>query len=146
MVEDSEVIRVIDSQGNTVELVSVEEWIADIDNFSDSGKGVLVKPADDVGLLQSSLDRIVLIALDFVGFDEGRGYSQAALIRKRWGYKGEIRGINAHLDQLQFMLRSGVNTYELQEQYQGSNEHDYTHGFSICYQVAANNADMKQKF
>lgn len=146
MVEDSEVIRVIDSQGNTVELVSVEEWIADIDNFSDSGKGVLVKPADDVGLLQSSLDRIVLIALDFIGFDEGRGYSQAALIRKRWGYKGEIRGINAHLDQLQFMLRSGVNTYELQEQYQGSNEHDYTHGFSICYQVAANNADMKQKF
>ena len=146
MVEDSEVIRVIDSQGNTVELVSVEEWIADIDNFSDSGKGVLVKPADDVGLLQSSLDRIVLIALDFVGFDEGRGYSQAALIRKRWGYKGEIRGINAHLDQLQFMLRSGVNTYELQEQYQGSNEHEYTQGFSICYQVAANNADMKQKF
>jgi uncharacterized protein (DUF934 family) len=146
MVEDSEVIRVIDSQGNTVELVSVEEWIADIDNFSDSGKGVLVKPADDVGLLQSSLDRIVLIALDFVGFDEGRGYSQAALIRKRWGYKGEIRGINAHLDQLQFMLRSGVNAYDLQEQYQGSNEHDYTHGFSICYQVAANNADMKEKF
>jgi uncharacterized protein (DUF934 family) len=146
MVEDSEVIRVIDSQGNTVELVSVEEWIADIDNFSDSGKGVLVNPADDVGLLQSSLDRIVLIALDFVGFDEGRGYSQAALIRKRWGYKGEIRGINAHLDQLQFMLRSGVNAYDLQEQYQGSNEHDYTHGFSICYQVAANNADMKEKF
>lgn len=146
MVEDSEIITVIDSQGNTVELVSVEQWIEDIDNLTDLGKGVLIKPADDVELLRDSLEKIVFIALDFVGFDEGRGYSQAALIRKRWGYSGEIRGINAHLDQLQFMLRSGVNTYELQEQYQGSDEHDYTNGFSICYQAAANNAGMKQKF
>jgi len=146
MVEDSEIISVVDNQGNTIELVSVEQWLADIDALADLGKGVLIKPADDVELLRDSLNKIVFIALDFVGFDEGRGYSQAALIRKRWGYSGEIRGINAHLDQLQFMLRSGVNTYTLQEQYQGSNEHDYTHGFSICYQVAANNDGMKQKF
>ncbi len=125
---------------------SVEEWIENIDSLAASGKGVLIKPADDVTLLKDSLNKIALIALDFVGFDEGRGYSQAALIRNRWGYSGEIRGINTHLDQLQFMLRSGVSTYDLQEQYQGSNEHDYTHGFSICYQAAANNADMKEKF
>jgi uncharacterized protein (DUF934 family) len=146
MVDDNEVITVVSEQGQTVELVSVEEWIENIDSLAASGKGVLIKPADDVTLLKDSLNKIALIALDFVGFDEGRGYSQAALIRNRWGYSGEIRGINTHLDQLQFMLRSGVSTYDLQEQYQGSNEHDYTHGFSICYQAAANNADMKEKF
>ena len=146
MVDDNEVITVVSEQGQTVGLVSVEEWIENIDSLAASGKGVLIKPADDVTLLKDSLNKIALIALDFVGFDEGRGYSQAALIRNRWGYSGEIRGINTHLDQLQFMLRSGVSTYDLQEQYQGSNEHDYTHGFSICYQAAANNADMKEKF
>ena len=146
MVDDNEVITVVSEQGQTVELVSVEEWIENIDSLAASGKGVFIKPADDVTLLKDSLNKIALIALDFVGFDEGRGYSQAALIRNRWGYSGEIRGINTHLDQLQFMLRSGVSTYDLQEQYQGSNEHDYTHGFSICYQAAANNADMKEKF
>ena len=146
MVDDNEVITVVSEQGQTVELVSVEEWIENIDSLAASGKGVLIKPVDDVTLLKDSLNKIALIALDFVGFDEGRGYSQAALIRNRWGYSGEIRGINTHLDQLQFMLRSGVSTYDLQEQYQGSNEHDYTHGFSICYQAAANNTDMKEKF
>jgi uncharacterized protein (DUF934 family) len=146
MVEDSEIIGVVNEQGKAIELLSVDEWIADVDSNVKSGEGVVVTPADDVELLQESLHKIPLIALDFVSFDDGRGYSQATLIRKRWGYSGEIRGINAHLDQLQFMLRSGVNTYDLQEQYQGSNEHDYTHGFSICYQVAANNGDMKEKF
>jgi len=146
MVEDSEIISVVNEQGESIELLSVNEWVADVASSVESGKGVVVTPADDVELLQESLHKIPLVALDFVSFDDGRGYSQATLIRKRWGYGGEIRGINAHLDQLQFMLRSGVNAYDLQEQYQGSNEHDYTHGFSICYQAATNNDGMKKKF
>ena len=146
MVEDSEMISVVDNKGQNVDLVSVDEWLVDIDGHSTSGKGVLVVPGDDVELLQASLDKIALIALDFVSFDDGRGYSQATLIRKRWGYEGQIIGINAHLDQLQFMIRSGVSSYQLQEQYQGIDESDYAHGYSICYQAAANNADMKQKF
>ena len=146
MVEGSEVISVVNEQGEAIEMLSVDEWLADIDSNAKSGKGVVVTPADDVELLRESLHKIALIALDFVSFDDGRGYSQATLIRKRWQYSGEIRGINAHLDQLQFMLRSGVSTYDLQPHYNGANEDDYSHGFSVCYQAAANNADMKQKF
>ena len=146
MVENVEIISVVNEQGKTIELVSMDAWIADVDGHAASGKGVVVKPADDVELLKDSLYKTALVALDFVSFDDGRGYSQATLMRKRWSYSGEIRGINAHLDQLQFMLRSGVSTYDLQEQYQGFNEQDYTHGFSICYQVAPNNAGMKKKF
>ncbi len=146
MVEGGEMISVVNEQGDTIELISVNEWVADIDGNVESGNGVVVTPDDDVELLRESLHKIPIIALDFVNFDNGRGYSQATLIRKRWNYSGEIRGINAHLDQLQFMLRSGVSTYDLQEQYKDSNEHDYSHGFSICYQAAANNANMKEKF
>jgi len=92
------------------------------------------------------LNDVALIALDFNNFDDGRGYSQAYLLSKRWKYEGEIIGINAHLDQLQFMLRSGVTSYKLLEGYEGFDELDYANGFSICYQAAANNSGLKEKF
>ena len=92
------------------------------------------------------MNDVALIALDFNNFDDGRGYSQAYLLSKRWKYAGEIIGINAHLDQLQFMLRSGVTSYKLLQDYEGFDELDYSNGFSICYQAAANNSGLKEKF
>ena len=137
---------VLNKDNESIELVSVEQWIENVDEFSKLGVGVIVKPSDDVKLLQDTLNNVTLIALDFNNFDDGRGYSQAYLLSKRWKYAGEIIGINAHLDQLQFMLRSGVTSYKLLESYEGFDEHDYTNGFSICYQAAANNSGLKEKF
>ena len=137
---------VLNKDNETIELVSVEQWIENVDEFSKLGVGVIVKPSDDVKLLQDTLDNVTLIALDFNNFDDGRGYSQAYLISKRWKYPGEIIGINAHLDQLQFMLRSGVTSYKLLQDYEGFDELDYSNGFSICYQAAANNSGLKEKF
>jgi uncharacterized protein (DUF934 family) len=67
-------------------------------------------------------------------------------LSKRWKFKGEIVGINAHLDQLQFMIRSGITSYQLLESYKGFNEEDYSNGFSICYQAAANNNGLNLKY
>ena len=137
---------VVNKDNERIELVSVDQWIENVDELSKLGVGVIVKPSDDVKLLQDSLNDIALIALDFNNFDDGRGYSQAYLLSKRWQYAGEIVGINAHLDQLQFMLRSGVTSYKLLEDYEGFDELDYSNGFSICYQAAANNSGLKEKF
>ena len=137
---------VLNKDNESIELVSVEQWIENVDEFSKVGVGVIVKPSDDVKLLQDTLNNATLIALDFNNFDDGRGYSQAYLISKRWKYPGEIIGINAHLDQLQFMLRSGVTSYKLLQDYEGFDELDYSNGFSICYQAAANNSGLKEKF
>ena len=137
---------VLNKDNESIELVSVEQWIENVDEFSKLGVGVIVKPSDDVKLLQDTLNNVTLIALDFNNFDDGRGYSQAYLISKRWKYAGEIIGINAHLDQLQFMLRSGVTSYKLLQDYEGVDELDYSNGFSICYQAAANNSGLKEKF
>ena len=137
---------VINKNNESIELVSVEQWIENVDELSKLGVGVIVKPSDDVKLLQDTLNNVTLIALDFNNFDDGRGYSQAYLISKRWKYPGEIIGINAHLDQLQFMLRSGVTSYKLLQDYKGFDELDYSNGFSICYQAAANNSGLKEKF
>jgi len=137
---------VINKDNESIELVSVEQWIENVDELSKLGVGVIVKPSDDVKLLQDTLNNVTLIALDFDNFDDGRGYSQAYLLSKRWRYAGEIIGINAHLDQLQFMLRSGVTSYKLLQDYEGFDELDYSNGFSICYQAAANNSGLKEKF
>ena len=137
---------VLNKDNESIELVSVEQWIENVDELSKLGVGVIVKPSDDVKLLQDTLNNVTLIALDFNNFDDGRGYSQAYLLSKRWKYEGEIIGINAHLDQLQFMLRSGVTSYKLLEGYEGFDELDYSNGFSICYQAAANNSGLKEKF
>ena len=137
---------VIYKENESIKLVSVEQWIENVDELSKLGVGVIVKPSDDVKLLQDSLNNVTLIALDFNNFDDGRGYSQAYLLSKRWKYAGEIIGINAHLDQLQFMLRSGVTSYKLLQDYEGFDELDYSNGFSICYQAAANNSGLKEKF
>ena len=146
MSESAELTNVVNNKNENVELVSVEQWIENVDEFSKLGVGVIVKPSDDVKLLLDNLNDIALIALDFNNFDDGRGYSQAYLLSKRWQYVGEIIGINAHLDQLQFMLRSGVTSYKLLEDYDGFDELDYSNGFSICYQAAANNSGLKEKF
>ena len=136
---------VLNKDNESIELVSVEQWIKNVDELSRLA-GVIVQPSDDVKLLKDCLNDIVLIALDFNIFDDGRGYSQAYLLSKRWKYAGEIIGINAHLDQLQFMLRSGVTSYKLLKGYDGFDELDYSNGFSICYQAAANNSGLKEKF
>ena len=108
--------------------------------------GVIISPLDDISLIKDHLEFIELIALDFNNFDDGRGYSHAYLLSKRWQFSGEIIGINAHIDQLQFMIRSGVTSYILLDSYIGLNEEDYADGFSICYQEAANNSGLQQKY
>ncbi len=112
-------------------------------------KKLQVEPTDSPELLKLTLDEYDLIdtiELNFENFDDGRGYSQAYLLSSRWGFKGEIIGINAHIDQLQFMIRSGCTGYKLQEQYKGLDEKEYLDTFSICYQAAPNNTGLTEVF
>ena len=146
MAKEIEITSIVNSNNESVQLVPFEEWLENIDSLSSKGVGVIVNPADDVKLLKDSLDKVAIIALDFNNFDDGRGYSHAYLLSKRWKYSGEIIGVNAHIDQLQFMLRSGVTSYKLLDDYENFDEIDYSNGFSICYQAAANNSGLKEKF
>jgi uncharacterized protein (DUF934 family) len=139
-------ISLINKDYETINLVSFEEWLEDSDNLSRLGVGLILDPSNDVGLIKERLDSIELIALDFRNFDDGRGYSQAYFLSKRWKFKGEIVGINAHLDQLQFMIRSGITSYQLLESYKGFNEEDYSNGFTMCYQAAANNNGLNLQY
>jgi len=139
-------LNLINKDYETINLVTFDEWIENFEKLSKLGIGLIIDPDDDIYLIKEQLNLIELIALDFNNFDDGRGYTQAYLLSKRWKYPGEIIGINAHLDQLQFMIRSGITSYQLLEAYQGNNEKDYTNGFSMCYQAAANNNGLNLQY
>jgi len=145
MSEAIQLKSILNKNNENVNLVSFYEWIENIE-VSKIPLGIIIEPSDDVALIKDHLDSVELIVLDFSNFDDGRGYSQAYLLSKRWQFSGEIIGINAHLDQLQFMIRSGITSYVLLNSYVDFNEQDYTNGFSVCYQEAANNSGLKQKY
>ena len=146
MSEILQIESILNKDYESVNLVLFQEWIESFDKLSKLAVGIIVGPSDDVSLIKDELDLIKLIVLEFNNFDDGRGYSQAYLLSKRWKFPGEIIGINAHLDQLQFMIRSGVTSYVLLDSYVGVNEEDYANGFSICYQEAANNSGLQKKY
>ncbi|MEO1305937.1 MAG: DUF934 domain-containing protein [Pseudomonadota bacterium] len=75
--------------------------------------GVRLEPADDPHDLSPYLDRISLIEIDFPKYTDGRGFSQAQLLRRRLGYIGELRAVGHVLrDQILYMNRSGFDAYQ----------------------------------
>ena len=76
--------------------------------------GVRLDPADDPAELQPDLDRLQLVAIQFPKFTDGRGYSSAALLRTRYGYRGELRAIgDVGRDQLFYLKRCGFDAFAL---------------------------------
>jgi uncharacterized protein (DUF934 family) len=76
--------------------------------------GIRLKPGDKVEDLAPELPRLALVAVEFTGPGEGRGYSQAKLLRTRYQFAGEIRAIgHVKQDQLYLMARVGIDAFEL---------------------------------
>ena len=64
---------------------------------------------------QFPLDQFDAIFIDFAGFNDGRGYSFAALLRRQ-GYQGELRATgDVFKDVLNYMKRSGFDTFVIKE-------------------------------
>ncbi|ASJ72391.1 DUF934 domain-containing protein [Granulosicoccus antarcticus] len=78
--------------------------------------GVYLAPEDDVQLLAGHLHRIQLIVIDFPKFTDGRGYSQARMLRDHFHFSGELRASgDIRPDQLLFMARAGIDAFEFTE-------------------------------
>lgn len=75
---------------------------------------VLLKPADDVLQLAAHAASLPLVVVDFPEFKEGRGYTQARLLRDRLGFKGELRAIGQiRPDLMNHLARCGFDAFEL---------------------------------
>jgi len=54
------------------------------------------------------------VALVFPNFKDGRAYSQARLLRERYGYHGELRATGQILrDQFGFLVRAGFDVLDV---------------------------------
>ncbi len=99
-------------------IVSLAQWQAERDALLASGRqiGVKLAPADKVETLVADTAKLALIALEFTAFGEGRGYSQAHILRRRLGFTGELRAIGkVQRDHLFIMARCGFDAFELIE-------------------------------
>ena len=87
--------------------------------------------------LAQDIERFDLIALSFPRFTDGRAYSQARLLRGRFGYRGELRASGDVLrDQLLFMKRCGFDAFELGERAMVEDWPAALRDFDLFYQPA----------
>ena len=99
-------------------IVTLTQWQLEPDTWLARGTplGVVLSPAHRVEQIAADLERFSLIAAEFSGPAEGRGYTQGRLLRERFDFKGELRATGyVRRDQLFFLARCGFNSFELSE-------------------------------
>lgn len=106
---------------------------------SAANRAVLLKPEDqDLTPLLPYLSSLPLIAVHFGTTGEGRGYTQARLLRERHGYKGELRAVGAvRTDQIYFLARCGFDAFDLVDGEDAATAIAQLDRFSVAYQTSA---------
>ena len=95
-------------------IVSLSRWQAEKPDLlrRGSGVGVQLLGSNKVEEIVDDLDNLSLISLDFSSFTDGRGYSQARLLRDKYHYTGAIRAVgDVRRDQIDFMHRCGITEF-----------------------------------
>ena len=99
--------------------------------------GVWLDSHEDPAALENDVQQLALIAVNFPRFTDGRGYSTAALLRSRYGFKGELRAIGEVLrDQLFYLNRVGFNAFAIREDKDIHDALNAFHDFSETYQAS----------
>ncbi|MDD2056967.1 DUF934 domain-containing protein [Pseudomonas sp. GD03860] len=97
-------------------ILPLDAWLARQAQQPDAQAGVWLGPDDEVEPLLAWFAQLPLIAIDFPSFRDGRGYSQAYLLRTRLGWRGELRAVGDVLrDQLSHMRQCGFDSFAVRE-------------------------------
>lgn len=99
-------------------------------------KALYITVNDSPETHQFPLNELDAIFIEFAGFNDGRGYSFAALLRRQ-GYQGELRAVgDIFKDVLNYLKRSGFDTFVVKE---GKDIHEAAAGlqdFTNPYQAS----------
>ena len=133
-------------------IVSLERWQTEREALLERDEPVGIKLRSDQSpdLIGDGLQQIAVIALDFPAFRDGRAYSYARLLREKYGFKGELRAVgDVLLEQLHFMLRTGIDAFELNSDDPARDFEIASRDFSVWYQPTADGrrtaADRRQR-
>ena len=119
-------------------LIPLSMWLAEDKLSRRNDIGVWLKSDDGVASLVDYMPNLPIIAIHFPTFTDGRGFSNARLLRERYGYMGEIRAIGYVLrDQLCYLKRCGFNAFVLQPDVDLSAALVSLNDFSESYQASA---------
>ena len=96
-------------------LLPLDRALAHAERLPELGRiGVWLGPTDEPERAVALFPRIQVIGVHFPKFTDGRGYSTAALLRSRHGWRGELRAFGDILqDQLFALRRVGFDTFVL---------------------------------
>ncbi|MFL6672413.1 MAG: DUF934 domain-containing protein [Massilia sp.] len=147
--DDWSVLRL--GEGRAAESVPVPEgriivplavWLAQREALAARAAiGVWIASDERPEQLKGDLDKFGVVAVDFPKFTDGRGYSIAFNLRKRLGYKGELRAIGDVLrDQLFQMSRVGFNAFATR---QDRSIHDALKGLTVFSEVYQASVDVQ---
>ena len=100
--------------------------------------GAYLRPTDAVEELAPYLVRLRLIVVHFEKTGDGRGFSQAQLLRQRLGYTGELRAAGAiRRDHLYLLARCGFDAFDLDPAEDRRAALGHFDRFSVAYQEAS---------
>lgn len=120
--------------------ISFKRWQAEGERWHEHGGPLGLRLPNDVApaTIAPALERFALIVLNFPRFVDGRAYSQARLLRDRFGFRGELRAAgNVLRDQLLFMGRCGFDSFEVDGERASAEEWPKAFGeFDLFYQPA----------
>jgi uncharacterized protein (DUF934 family) len=123
--------------GDGAILIPAAQFLENAEGLSKrAGKlGVIWPNNRDLDDLVPYLDRLAVVALVFPSFRDGRAYSQARLLRERYGYEGELRATGQVLrDQFVFMLRAGFDAFEVKKDADAAAFAETVKRYSVFYQ------------
>jgi uncharacterized protein (DUF934 family) len=118
-------------------LVPATRFLADLEEFAsrDGATGVILPNDKNVAELAPHLDKVALIALVFPAYKDGRAYSQARLLRERYGYRGELRATGQVLrDQFVFLMRAGFDSFDVAKAADAAAFEEAAHRYSVFFQ------------
>lgn len=103
----------------------------------DGGLGVWLDSDEEAEEIGGDVDKFQVIALNFPAFTDGRSYSNARLLRDRYGFKGELRAIGDVLrDQLFYLRRCGFDAFAIRADKDPYEALEGLKDFSVTYQAA----------
>jgi uncharacterized protein (DUF934 family) len=117
-------------------LVPLAYWKEHRAELAERGNvGVWLAPADEPREIAADLDVLALVAVQFPKLSDGRGYSTAALLRTRYGYRGELRAFgDVGRDQLFQLARVGFDSFRLADHHDPHAALASFDDFSVKYQ------------
>lgn len=121
-------------------IISLTRFQADGERLIGEGRsvGVRLEPNEEAEALAYDLPQLAVVALAYPKFRDGRHYSNARVLRERFGFKGEVRAVGDVLrEQAGFMVRCGIDAFEPADGSTPEQWEQVTQRFRHVYQPAA---------